>query len=322
MIEVTSLSKNYGAHLAVDDVSFSIQKGEIVGFLGPNGAGKSTIMNIITGYLSLTEGSVSVDGFDVLESPEEVKRRIGYLPEIPPLYTDMTVREYLYFIYDLKKVKFPKKPHIDEIINLVKIENVAERLIKNLSKGYRQRVGIAQALVGNPDLLILDEPTVGLDPKQIIEIRNLIARLGKNHTIILSSHILSEIQAVCKRVIIINKGKLVADDTPDNLSKTLSNDHSVVVRVNGTTDEVMRALESVKDVEKVVCLGQKEKGTNDYVITPKAGADIRAGVSSRLNERGKTILSLTSNQLSLEQVFMRLTYESDIAEISNEGGNK
>ena len=186
MIEVKSLSKKYGKHLAVDDVSFTIEKGEVVGFLGPNGAGKSTIMNILTGYISSTSGSVSIDGYDILEQSEYAKRRIGYLPEIPPLYVDMSVTEYLYFIYELKKVKFPKKAHIDEILRLVKIDNVANRLIKNLSKGYRQRVGIASALVGNPDVLILDEPTVGLDPKQIIEIRELISKLGKNHTVILS----------------------------------------------------------------------------------------------------------------------------------------
>ncbi|MBQ1231492.1 MAG: ATP-binding cassette domain-containing protein, partial [Clostridia bacterium] len=214
MIEVTALSKRYGSHLAVNNVSFSIKDGEVVGFLGPNGAGKSTIMNILTGYISLTAGSASVDGYDIVESPQDAKRHIGYLPEIPPLYTDMTVREYLDFMFDLKKVKLPRKPHLDEICKLVMISDVQNRLIKNLSKGYRQRVGIAQALIGNPDTLILDEPTVGLDPKQIIEIRDLISRLGKNHTVILSSHILSEIQAVCDRIIIINGGRLVADGTP------------------------------------------------------------------------------------------------------------
>ena len=199
MIQVSNLSKKYGSHVAVSDVSFTVKDGEILGFLGPNGAGKSTTMNILTGYLSPTAGSVSIDGYDILENPNEAKMRIGYLPEHPPLYLDMTVKEYLGFIYDLKKVRFPKAPHIDEICRLVKIDDVAGRLIKNLSKGYKQRVGIAQALVGNPDVLILDEPTVGLDPKQIIEIRSLITELGKNHTVILSSHILSEIQAVCER---------------------------------------------------------------------------------------------------------------------------
>ena len=315
MIEVSSLSKRYGNFLAVDDVSFSIKKGEVVGFLGPNGAGKSTIMNIVTGYLSLTQGKVTVDGYDILEEPEQAKRRIGYLPEIPPLYIDMTVNEYLGFVYDLKKVKFPKKPHIDEILRLVKIDNVKDKLISKLSKGYRQRVGIAQALVGNPDVLILDEPTVGLDPKQIIEIRNLISRLGQNHTVIVSSHILSEIQAVCERVIIINHGKIVADSTPEELSKELSNDYSIVVRVGGTEEEITKILKGVKDVESVNCLGQKESGTLDFVVTPKAGADIRKDVSERLAARGKHIIMLVSNQLSLEQVFMRLTYEADVAAV-------
>ena len=317
MIEVSSLTKKYGNFLAVDDVSFTINKGEVVGFLGPNGAGKSTIMNILTGYLSLTGGSVSVDGFNVLEQPEQAKRRIGYLPEIPPLYTDMTVLEYLYFIYDLKKVKFPKRLHIDEIIKLVKIEEVQNRLIKTLSKGYRQRVGIAGALVGNPDVLILDEPTVGLDPKQIIEIRDLIARLGKNHTIILSSHILSEIQAVCERVIIINRGRLVADDTPSELSKNLSKDHSVIVRAVGEKEDLTKILSSVKDVKKVVCLGKKEENSLDFVVTPEENCDIRRDISARLAERKRPLLSLSSNELSLEQVFMRLTYDAEI-----EGGNE
>ncbi len=311
MIEVSSLSKRYGNHLAVDNVSFSIKKGEVVGFLGPNGAGKSTIMNIMTGYLSLTVGKVSIDGFDIMANPEEAKRRIGYLPEIPPLYTDMTVKEYLGFIYDLKKVKFPKAPHIEEIVRLVKIDNVYNRLIKNLSKGYRQRVGIAQALIGNPDLLILDEPTVGLDPKQIIEIRNLIARLGKNHTVILSSHILSEIQEVCERVIIINGGKIIADDTPDMLSKTLSEDHSLSLRVKGSEAEIYKILASVPGVKEMRCTGSKETGTVDFVLEPNEGADIRAAVSERLTERKKTILSLHSGEMTLEQIFLRLTDAAD-----------
>ncbi len=313
MIEVSSLSKRYGNHLAVDNVSFSIQKGEVVGFLGPNGAGKSTIMNIMTGYLSLTEGSVSIDGFDIVENPEEAKKRIGYLPEIPPLYIDMTVKEYLYFMYDLKKVNIPKKPHIEEIARAVKIDNVYNRLIKNLSKGYRQRVGIAQALIGNPDLLILDEPTVGLDPKQILEIRNLISRLGKHHTIILSSHILSEIQEVCERVIIINQGKIAADDTPDNLSKNLSEDHSLSVRVKGTEAELTKILSTVPGIKELRSLGSKEVGTVDFVLEPKLGHDIRAAVADRLAERNKTILSLRSNEMSLEQIFLRITEGVDSA---------
>ncbi len=311
MINVTGLSKRYGTHLAVENVSFQIEKGEVIGFLGPNGAGKSTIMNILTGYLSMTQGKVEIDGFDIAEFPEDAKRRIGYLPEIPPLYIDMKVREYLNFIYDLKKVKFPKKPHIDEVLKLVKIDNVQNRLIKNLSKGYRQRVGFAQALIGNPDVLILDEPTVGLDPKQIIEIRNLISRLGKNHTIILSSHILSEIQAVCKRVIIINRGQIIADDTAENLSQKLSGDHSLVARIACSEKEMLEALQSVKDVKAVTSLGRKEDGTFDFLIEPENGADIRAAVFDRVVSRGKTLLLLTSNNASLEQIFLRLTEVAD-----------
>lgn len=307
MIEVSKLSKRYGTHLAVENVSFNIDKGEVVGFLGPNGAGKSTIMNILTGYLSLTQGEVEIDGFNIMEYPEEAKKRIGYLPEIPPLYIDMKVREYLNFIYDLKKVSFPKKAHIDEIMRLVQIDNVSNRLIKNLSKGYRQRVGFAQALIGNPDVLILDEPTVGLDPKQIIEIRNLISRLGKNHTIILSSHILSEIQAVCKRVIIINQGRIVADDTPENLSNKLSEDQSLVARIVCDEKDMLTALSTVKGVKSVISLGKKEDNSFDFLIEPEDGVDLRAVVFERITSRGKTLLSLTSNKLSLEQIFLRLT---------------
>jgi len=311
MINVTGLSKRYGTHLAVKDVSFKIEKGEIIGFLGPNGAGKSTIMNILTGYLSMTRGKVLIDGLDVVEKPEEAKRRIGYLPEFPPLYTDMKVREYLNFIYDLKKVKFPKKPHIDEILKLVKIDHVQNRLIKNLSKGYRQRVGFAQALVGNPDILILDEPTVGLDPKQIIEIRNLISRLGKNHTIILSSHILSEIQAVCKRVIIINRGQLIADDTPENLSDKMSTDHSLIARIVCNEEDMLKTLQSIKGVRHVSSLGRLESGSYDFVIEPEDGVDVREAVFDRVVSRGKKLLMLNTNKLTLEHIFLRLTEAED-----------
>ena len=307
MINVTGLSKRYGTHLAVQDVSFNIEKGEVIGFLGPNGAGKSTIMNILTGYLSMTQGKVEIDGFDIVDYPEQAKRRIGYLPEIPPLYTDMKVREYLNFIYDLKKVKFPKKPHIDEVLRLVGIDNVANRLIKNLSKGYRQRVGFAGALIGNPDVLILDEPTVGLDPKQIIEIRNLIGRLGKNHTIILSSHILSEIQAVCKRVIIINRGEIIADDTAENLAHRLSDNKTLLARIMGSESDMLSALKSVKGVKSVTSLGQMESGSYDYLIEPQEGSDIRSDIFDRVVSRGRKLLALNDNKLSLEQIFLRLT---------------
>ncbi len=311
MIEIKNLSKKYGSHVAVSDVSFTVKDGEILGFLGPNGAGKSTTMNILTGYLSPTAGSVCIDGYDILENPNEAKMRIGYLPEQPPLYLDMTVTEYLSFIFDLKKCKFPKAPHINEICRLVKINNVAHRLIKNLSKGYRQRVGIAQALIGNPDVLILDEPTVGLDPKQIIEIRSLITELGKNHTVILSSHILSEIQAVCERVIVINHGRLIADDTPEALSRTLSDDHTLTVRVAGPKTDVLKLLSTIPGVVSITCTGLHESGSNDYVIEPDGKQDVRREIFKRLAERNWALLMMRSNEMSLEQIFLRLTEMSE-----------
>ena len=307
MIEVTNLSKRYGSHLAVNDVSFQVNDGEILGFLGPNGAGKSTTMNILTGYLSATSGTVKIDGYDILDDADEAKRRIGYLPEQPPLYLDMTVKEYLSFIFDLKKVKLPKAPHIKEVCRLVKIENVYTRLIKNLSKGYRQRVGIAQALIGNPDVLILDEPTVGLDPKQIIEIRNLIQHLGRNHTVILSSHILSEVQAVCERVIVINRGVMIADDTPDNLSRNLSNDHSLVVRVQGPRADVQRLLTGIPGVQSVSYMGPREGDAFEFTVEPQGDADVRRIIFERLADRHWPLLLLRPNEMDLEQIFLRLT---------------
>jgi len=238
MIEVKNLSKQYGSHKAVDNISFTVNEGEILGFLGPNGAGKSTTMNIITGYLSATDGRVTVNGYDILEDPDNAKRCIGYLPEIPPLYMDMTVKEYLSFMYDLKKCKLPRKKHLEEICKHVQIDHVYGRLIKNLSKGYRQRVGFAQALIGDPKVLILDEPTVGLDPTQIAEMRSLIKRLGKHHTVILSSHILSEIESVCDRIVVINEGEIVADDTAANLAEAYSNDRRLYVTIDGPKAEV------------------------------------------------------------------------------------
>ncbi len=324
MIEVSALSKRYGNHLAVSDVSFKIEDGEVIGFLGPNGAGKSTIMNILTGYLSPTAGKANIDGFDIVDSPADAKRRIGYLPEIPPLYTDMTVKEYLFFVYDLKKVKLPKRPHIDEICRLVKIDHVANRLIKTLSKGYRQRVGIAQALVGNPDVLILDEPTVGLDPKQIIEIRNLISRLSKNHTIILSSHILSEIQAVCGRIIVINKGKIVADGTPDELSERVSADKSLEVAVCGPEKDVEKLLSGIAGVEAVESLGKGAAGSAVFRVIPGEGAEVRRDMFERLADRNWPIMELKSSALTLEQIFLRLTDETlnSKALLSNKEENK
>ena len=306
MIEVTGLVKRYGSHTAVRNATFSIRDGEIVGFLGPNGAGKSTTMNILTGYLSATEGTVKIDGFDILEDPREAKRRIGYLPEQPPLYMDMTVREYLNFVYDLKQVTLPRKPHLGEIARLVKIENVYNRLIRNLSKGYRQRVGIAQALVGNPDVLILDEPTVGLDPKQIIDIRNLIAKLGKTHTVILSSHILSEIEAVCKRIIVINQGVLIADGTPEELSRHISDDVGLTARVVGSSSQILPALQRLPGVRSARSLGARELDSTEYRIEPMPGADVRLAVFDAVVAQGGKLLELTSQAMTLEEVFLKM----------------
>lgn len=314
MIEVKNLSKKYGNYLAVDDVSFSVNRGEIVGFLGPNGAGKSTIMNIITGYLSLTEGSVTIDGFDITKDPEKAKRRIGYLPEIPPLYTEMKVKEFLGFIYDLKKVKFQKAPHIDEVMSVVGIKEVKNRLIKNLSKGYRQRVGFAQALIGNPDVLILDEPTVGLDPKQIIEIRSLIKKLGVNHTVIISSHILSEIQAVCENVIIINKGRLVASGNINELSSRLAGGGRLILRAEGLEERLLEALSAAADIADIKALGEKEPGVFEFAAEPKEGQDIRGLLFDLVTENEGRVLELYKDSITLEQIFLKLTENADNAD--------
>ncbi len=306
MIEIKNLSKRYGNQLAVDNISFTIRDGEVLGFLGPNGAGKSTTMNILTGYLSATSGSVSISGHDILDNPNEAKKHIGYLPEHPPLYPDMTVDEYLSFMFDLKKAKLPKRPHLEEICRLVRITEVRGRVIKHLSKGYQQRVGIAQALIGNPDVLILDEPTVGLDPKQIIEIRKLITYLGRNHTVILSSHILSEIQAVCERVIIINKGQIIADDQMDNLSKVLSNDNSIMVRVKGPDKNVLQTIKTIPGVASVALVGKSESDSFEYKIEVNGRTDIRGELFNRLSDRNWPILMLKPNELTLEEVFMKL----------------
>lgn len=319
MIEVTNLSKSYGSKLAVDSISFTARDGEILGFLGPNGAGKSTTMNILTGYLSSTGGSAKINGIDVLENPIGAKKGIGYLPEQPPLYLDMTVNEYLGFVYGLKRCKMPKLSHLGEIKSLTGIEDVQSRVIRNLSKGYRQRVGLAQALVGNPQTLILDEPTVGLDPKQIIEIRSLIKKLGDNHTVILSSHILSEVQAVCDRIVVINKGKLVADDTADNLSKSLSADHKLTVRVEGREKDVKPLLEQIPDMKAVRVLREAEKNVFEYELNAKDGKDIRREVFKRMAARNMPILLMRGSELSLEEIFLKLTTGDFYGNIENEG---
>lgn len=312
MIEVKNLTKHYGAKKAVDNISFTVNDGEILGFLGPNGAGKSTTMNILTGYISSTDGEVLINGIDILDNPTAAKKEIGYLPEIPPLYPDMSVREYLNFVYDLKKCKIPREAHIEDVCKLVKITDVYDRLIKHLSKGYRQRVGMAQALIGNPKILILDEPTVGLDPKQILDIRNLIKKLGKKHTVILSSHILSEIQAVCDRIVIISKGTIVADDTTENLTKTVSDDLRYTARIDGPRDEIIKLIKDIKGVEDVTAEMEREPGAFDYEIEVEENSDIRRELFKRLAERNWYMLGLKSNEMTLEDIFLKITMGSDV----------
>ena len=312
MVEVKNLTKRYGQNLALDRVSFTVDEGSIVGFLGPNGAGKTTTMNIITGYLSATSGEVTVFGKNTLEEPNEVKKMIGYLPEQPPLYLDMTVKEYLNFMYELKKVKLPREKHIKEICELVQISNVYNRLIGNVSKGYKQRVGIAQALLGNPPVLILDEPTVGLDPKQIIEIRTLIKNLGRNHTVILSSHILPEVQAVCERIIVINRGRLVADGATDTLAHDLSQDHRLILRAEGPEREMVHELMTLPHVIDVYSLGEKEKGVYELSIEAELDTDIRRDLFALLSRKGWPMMALKNTDLTLEDLFLQLT-SSDTA---------
>ena len=313
MIEVKNLTKRYGDKLAVNDISFSVEDGEILGFLGPNGAGKSTTMNMLTGYISSTSGQALINGVDILEDPIKAKENIGYLPELPPLYQDMTVKGYLNFVYDLKKCKMPRKAHLRDVCDLCKVTDVQDRIIKHLSKGYRQRVGMAQALVGNPKVLILDEPTVGLDPKQILEIRTLIKKLGKNHTVILSSHILPEIQAVCDRIIIINKGVVVADDTTDNLSRNITTDHRLTLRVEGKKDEIVKALRNIEGIKYVRADMEREPGVFEYELETAAGMDIRREVNRILREHDWPILMMRASDMTLEDIFLKITMGDAVA---------
>ena len=308
MIEVKNLVKRYGDHVAVKNLSFTVEEGQIYGFLGPNGAGKSTTMNIITGYLASTEGEVLINGHNILEEPEEAKKCIGYLPELPPVYTDMTVLEYLKFVAELKKIpKDQRKKQILEVMNLVKITDMQNRLIKTLSKGYRQRVGLAQAVLGYPPIIILDEPTVGLDPKQIIEIRNLIKSLGRKHTVILSSHILPEVQAVCERVIVINRGSIVADGTPDSLAHSLSNENRLLLRMEGEEKAIKQGLHSLRGVKEVDAYGEKEPGVYEFSVEGNEGTDLRRPVFALAAQNHWPILSMKNTDLTLEDVFLRLT---------------
>lgn len=320
MVEVKHLTKCYGDIKAVDDISFTVETGEVLGFLGPNGAGKSTTMNMITGYISSTSGTVTIDGSEILDNPKETKKKIGYLPEIPPLYVDMTVRKYLEFMFDLKKVKLPKKEHIDEVMRLVRISEQSERIIKNLSKGYRQRVGFAQALLGNPPVLILDEPTVGLDPKQIIEIRKLIKSLGKKHTVIFSSHVLSEISATCDRIIVISNGKIVADAKTEELSTAVSGEEKLSLEIEGASADVISAIKKIPAVIRANKVKTLCDNTAKYLVEYEKGVDVRRDVFSAMARIGCPILNMQSGNETLEDMFLKLT-TSDQNNYRENGGN-
>ena len=320
MVEVKHLTKCYGDIKAVDDISFTVETGEVLGFLGPNGAGKSTTMNMITGYISSTSGTVTIDGSEILDNPKETKKKIGYLPEIPPLYVDMTVRKYLEFMFDLKKVKLPKKEHIDEVMRLVRISEQSERIIKNLSKGYRQRVGFAQALLGNPPVLILDEPTVGLDPKQIIEIRKLIKSLGKKHTVIFSSHVLSEISATCDRIIVISNGKIVADAKTEELSTAVSGEEKLSLEIEGASADIISAIKKIPAVIRANKVKTLRDNTAKYMVEYEKGVDIRRDVFSSMARIGCPILNMQSGNETLEDMFLKLT-TSEQNNYTENGGN-
>ena len=311
MIEVRNLVKKYDNHTAVDHLNFVVEKGKIYGFLGPNGAGKSTTMNMITGYIASTEGEVLIDGHNILSEPEEAKKKIGYLPEMPPLYQDMSVTEYLRFVAELKSIpKEKREQNIKEVMSTTRLHDVKYRLIRNLSKGYKQRVGLAQALLGYPEVIILDEPTVGLDPKQIIEIRDLIKSLGKKHTVILSSHILSEVSAVCDYVLIIDHGKLVASDSPENLSRLMSGTNSLELTVKGEQQEIRNALALVENMEDIIYHESIVDGACDFSVKIRGEQDMRENIFFALAEAKCPILKMQPSNMSLEEVFLKLTDSS------------
>lgn len=303
MIKVSHLSKHFGDKKAVDDISFSLGKGEVVGFLGPNGAGKTTTMNMLTGYTSSTSGQILINGHDILEEPLEAKKCIGYLPEQPPLYVNMTVEEYLLFVYALKKVTLPRRKHLNAVLELARITHVKDRLIRNLSKGYRQRVGLAQALIGDPEILILDEPTVGLDPVQMVEMRTLISDLGKERTVILSSHILPEISAVCERVIIINQGKIIAEGSAADLEKNMLGSNSLLLSAEGSADEIIPIIEAIDGVKSVTAA--------DGTYRIDSSKDIRNSLFAALSAANKPILMLKDASVSLEDIFINLVSKED-----------
>ena len=304
MIKIEHLTKNYGSNCAVDDICLEIERGETVGFLGPNGAGKSTTMNILTGCLSASAGRVSINDIDMMADPIGAKKLIGYLPEQPPVYPDMTVEEYLNFTYDLKGCKFERDAHISEICDVVKITDVRKRLIRNLSKGYKQRVGVAQALVGDPPVIIFDEPTVGLDPKQIIEIRSLIRTLGKNHTILLSTHILQEVAAVCDRIIIISKGKIVADEKTENITRVVENNRRFNVKVCGPQKEVLQTIKEIPGVSFAEAQTARDGDAYIFTVESERGADIRKKLFFTLSQKGWAMIGLEAVGMSLEDIFI------------------
>lgn len=309
MIKAENITKRYGLRAAVSGISFEVGDGEIVGFLGPNGAGKSTTMNILTGYIAPTSGTVEIDGHDILTDTVAAKQSIGYLPEQPPLYPEMTVREYLEFVYELKGCTLNRKKHIEDVMNVTKVQDVADRVIKNLSKGYKQRVGIAQAIVGDPKTIILDEPTIGLDPKQIIEIRNLIRILGREHAVILSTHILSEVQAVCDRLIVVNKGQIVADERTEDITRAVDGSRRIQAMICGPAKEVYSAIRAMNGVVRVDQMAGNDLDSTTYVIESEPGVDIRRDLFKLTCDNNWPIVGLENKTMDLEHVFIALTGE-------------
>ena len=307
MIELKNVTKKYGKAVAVDNISFKIEEGEIVGLLGPNGAGKSTTMNMITGFIEQTSGEIIVDGYDMLKKPQKAKREIGYMPEGVPLYTDLSVKEFVTYMAEIKKVnRAIRKEKVEKIIEQTGLKDVQKKLVKNLSRGYKQRVSMAGALVGEPKILILDEPTVGLDPKQITEIRNLIKELGKTHTVILSSHILSEVSQICNKVIIINKGKIVAVDTPENLENKVNNNNNIYITVEDTQNKIESMKEKIPDIKKIELVSSNEDGTKQYIIEAKENVDLRKIIFAEFAKENITIFEMKKADITLEDAFMQL----------------
>ena len=307
VIEVKNVTKKYGSTIAVDNISFDVKDGEVVGFLGPNGAGKSTTMNMTTGFIEPTSGQIIINGNDISKRPRKAKKEIGYMPENVPLYYELTTKEFITYMAELKMVKRnERKEQVEKVISEVGLEEVKNKLIRNLSRGYKQRVSMAGALVGNPDVIILDEPTVGLDPKQITEIRNLIKNLGKKHTVILSSHILSEVSQICERVIIINKGKIVAIDTPENLEKAAREKNGISVTVEDPKDNMKNLKEKIKEIDSIELVKDNEDGTKQYIITTSSNIDLRKKLFEVLPKEEIVIFELKKTETTLEDAFIKL----------------